>query len=83
MSKAEVMLFDFQPAGMMQGDLFTNPVPNVRQEALMKVIDAINASGKGRIFLASQGSQEGSWGMKRDFLSPAYTTRWSDLPVAR
>ena len=82
-AKAEVMLFDFQPAGMMQGDLFTNPVPNVRQEALMKVVDAINASGKGRIFLASQGIHEASWGMKREFLSPAYTTRWSDLPVVR
>lgn len=82
-AKAEVMLCDFQPAGQAQGDLFANPASDDRQVALMKVIDAINASGKGRIFLASQGSQEGSWVMKRDFLSPAYTTRWSDLPVAR
>ncbi|HBT8292735.1 DUF4113 domain-containing protein, partial [Klebsiella pneumoniae] len=24
-----------------------------------------------------------SWQMKRDMLSPAYTTRWRDIPVAR
>ncbi|MBZ9505090.1 DUF4113 domain-containing protein, partial [Escherichia coli] len=23
------------------------------------------------------------WQMKREMLSPAYTTRWTDLPVAR
>ncbi|WP_275235509.1 DUF4113 domain-containing protein, partial [Pantoea ananatis] len=23
------------------------------------------------------------WKMKRDMLSPAWTTRWSDIPVAR
>ncbi|NEM89671.1 DUF4113 domain-containing protein, partial [Escherichia coli] len=26
---------------------------------------------------------EKSWTMKREMLSPAYTTRYSDLPVAR
>ncbi|PQK76852.1 umuDC operon protein [Pantoea ananatis] len=24
-----------------------------------------------------------AWQMKREMLSPAYTTRWSDIPVAR
>ncbi|HDW0184824.1 TPA: DUF4113 domain-containing protein, partial [Enterobacter asburiae] len=24
-----------------------------------------------------------SWQMKRDMLSPAYTTRWKDIPIAR
>ncbi|HDW0184638.1 TPA: DUF4113 domain-containing protein, partial [Enterobacter kobei] len=24
-----------------------------------------------------------TWQMKRDMLSPAYTTRWKDIPIAR
>ncbi|MDY6970589.1 MAG: DUF4113 domain-containing protein [Spirochaetota bacterium] len=23
------------------------------------------------------------WNMKREYLSPQYTTRWSDIPVAK
>jgi DNA polymerase V len=45
----------------------------------MSLLDTINRSGKGSIFLASQGTQN-HWAMKREHLSPAYTTRWSDLP---
>nr|WP_244894403.1 DUF4113 domain-containing protein [Marinobacterium stanieri] len=48
----------------------------------MSVIDQINCSGKGKVFLAGQGTRK-EWSMKRDYLSPAYTTRWSDIPVVR
>lgn len=85
-AKAEVMLSEFQPAGAemagQQGDLFDDPGKRQRQAALMHAIDQINASGKGRVFLASQGMQAG-WGMRQQFLSPAYTTRWDQLPVVR
>lgn len=84
-AKAEVMLSEFLPAGAvgsMQGDLFAAPDNTLRQIELMKVVDQINASGKGRIFLARQGMQA-EWGMRQDFLSPAYTTRWDELPIVR
>ena len=49
---------------------------------LMAVLDEINQSGLGRVFLARQGMNS-AWSMKRDHLSPAYTTRWADLPKVR
>ena len=49
--------------------------------ALMKVMDEINAKyGDGTAILAAQGIQQ-KWQMRRDFLSPQYTTRWSDIPT--
>lgn len=51
-------------------------------EALMRVVDGLNQSGKASLFFAGQGIQK-TWSMKRDMLSPAYTTRVSDLPWAR
>jgi len=48
----------------------------------MRVVDGLNQSGKGKLWFAGQGIQK-SWAMKRDMLSPAYTTRYADLPVAK
>ncbi|WP_456299461.1 DinB/UmuC family translesion DNA polymerase [Oceanisphaera avium] len=77
--KAAVMLSDFWPTGTYQGCLFATPETSPNSAALMAVLDAINSSGKGRIFFASQGIAA-NWQMKRDYLSPAYTTRFSELP---
>jgi DNA polymerase V len=48
----------------------------------MKVMDHINEAGRGTLWFAGQGIEK-SWAMKREMLSPAYTTRFSDLPIAR
>ncbi|WP_346352189.1 DUF4113 domain-containing protein [Oceanimonas sp. AH20CE76] len=80
-SKGGIMLDDFSSEAATQGDLFAQPSTQ-RNPALMKVIDEINRSGKGRVFLAGQGIRQ-DWAMQRRFLSPAYTTRWSDLPTVR
>ncbi|RMG60120.1 MAG: DUF4113 domain-containing protein, partial [Gammaproteobacteria bacterium] len=53
-----------------------------RPDALMQTLDRINRSGRGRLFFASEGIRR-PWQMRRDHLSPAYTTRWSDLPRVR
>lgn len=45
-------------------------------------LDGINNSGLGKVWFAGRGIAP-SWQMKRDMLSPAYTTRWRDIPVAR
>ncbi|MBK0092855.1 MULTISPECIES: DUF4113 domain-containing protein [Erwiniaceae] len=56
--------------------------PQANSDALMRVVDGLNQSGKGKLGFAGQGMQK-TWAMKREMLSPAYTTRFSDLPVAR
>lgn len=78
--KAGVMLGDFYSQGVAQLDLFDEYQPQANSEALMRVIDGLNQSGKASLFFAGQGIQK-SWSMKRDMLSPAYTTRVTDLPV--
>lgn len=43
----------------------------------MQVLDGINHSGLGKVCFAGRGITP-EWQMKRE----AYTTRWSDLPLA-
>lgn len=78
--KAGVMLGDFYSQGVSQLNLFDENKPQANSEALMRVMDGINLSGKGNLWFAGQGVQN-TWAMKREMLSPAYTTRFSDLPV--
>ncbi|MDL0035787.1 DUF4113 domain-containing protein, partial [Enterobacter hormaechei] len=48
-------------------------------ERLMEVLDHLNVKdGKGTLYFAGQGIQQ-QWQMKREMLSPRYTTRYSDL----
>lgn len=80
--KAGIMLDDFTPNGVSQLNLFDEDKPRVNSAQLMKVMDGINQSGLGSVWFAGQGVNT-EWKMKRDMLSPAWTTRWSDIPVAR
>ncbi|TCL06924.1 translesion error-prone DNA polymerase V subunit UmuC [Sodalis ligni] len=80
--KAGVMLGDFYSAGVAQLALFDEYKPRANSEALMRVLDGINHSGKGKIWFAGQGIQQ-AWQMKRALLSPAYTTRYADLPIVK
>ncbi|KYM71663.1 translesion error-prone DNA polymerase V subunit UmuC [Pantoea agglomerans] len=80
--KAGVILGDFFSQGVAQLSLFDEYRPQANSEALMRVVDGLNQSGKASLFFAGQGIQK-TWSMKRDMLSPAYTTRVSDLPWAR
>jgi len=80
--KAGVMLGDFFSQGVSQLNLFDEYRPQPNSEALMRVIDGLNQSGKANLFFAGQGIER-SWAMKREMLSPAYTTRFADLPVVK
>ena len=80
--KAGIMLDDFTPNGVSQLNLFDENKLRANSAQLMKVLDGINQSGLGSVWFAGQGVNT-EWKMKRDMLSPAWTTRWSDIPVAR
>ena len=53
-----------------------------RSDLLMKTIDAINGCMPGSAALLSEGTSQ-VWESGRNALSPAYTTKWTDLPEAR
>lgn len=77
--KAGIMLNDFT-ATPGQIDLFDEMPPREGSAALMQVVDKLNRDGN-RVWFAGQGIQKG-WKMKRQMLSPSYTTNWKELPVA-
>ncbi|HCT3927990.1 TPA: Y-family DNA polymerase [Citrobacter koseri] len=77
--KAGVMLGDFFSQGVAQLNLFDDNAPRAGSERLMEVLDHLNAKdGKGTLYFAGQGIQQ-QWQMKREMLSPRYTTRYEDL----
>lgn len=78
-AKAGVMLSDFYDPGMFQPGLFDDVSTRSNSQQLMSVLDTINQSGAGKVFFAGQGTKK-DWSMKREHLSPAYTTRWDQLP---
>lgn len=80
--KAGVMLADFFNTGVAQLDLFDRRGLQANSAALMGIIDEINRTGKGRIGFAGQGMDK-AWAMKREMLSPAWTTRFTDLPTVK
>lgn len=80
-AKAGCMLNDFTPTGVSQLNLFDTMQPHTNSDQLMKVLDGINHSGLGKVWFAGRGIAP-QWQMKREMLSPAYTTKWSDIPCA-
>lgn len=75
--KAGVIVQDFTPARVTQGNLFENS--DARHIKLMKTVDQINASmGQQKIRLASQDLKR-VWKMKQEKLSPCYSTQMSDI----
>ncbi|MCT8124703.1 translesion error-prone DNA polymerase V subunit UmuC [Alishewanella sp. BS5-314] len=82
-AKAGVMLADFYDPGVCQPGLFDEPmVQKETDQKLMQLMDTLNSKHSKSLWFASQGTKQ-EWGMKRELLSPAYTTNWRELPVAR
>ena len=82
-AKAGVMLADFYDPGVYQPSLFDDPlVIKESDQKLMQLMDTLNNKHGKTLWFASQGTKQ-EWGMKREMLSPAYTTNWRELPVAK
>jgi len=76
--KAGVALLNLTNAATAQLSLFSKTRDNTR---LMQAMDRINAIwGRGTLRSAAEGIQK-SWKMKRDSVSPGYTTNWDQVPV--
>lgn len=85
--KCGVLLLDLAPSSTVQGDLFTS-TDHRRSDALMGVMDSLNAKmGCGTVTFAAQGVEKGrrrkTWGMRQQWRSPRYTTRWQELTVVK
>jgi DNA polymerase V len=75
-----VGLIDLISEQYSQIDLFNPPKAN---PAMMLVLDKINERyGRDTILVAAQGGDYKS-AMRRDFLTPQYTTSWTSLPYIK
>lgn len=85
-AKAGVMLGDLVQEAGIQEDMFeSNSEPEsdaARSERLMAVMDAINRKSRATVYMAREAGPA-AYLMRREYLSPAYTTRWDDLPKVR
>jgi DNA polymerase V len=80
--KAGVMLTALVPASQIQGDLFDHQ-DRERSHRLMRVLDRLNDHmGAGTLRYAAEGLTQ-RWRARFEQRSPAYTTNWRDLPVAK
>lgn len=74
--KVGVGLIDLVSAANNQLDLFASPA----SPDLMQVYDSLNHKyGSDSVFMAAQGVSP-KWHMKRELLTPQYTTCWQDVP---
>lgn len=90
-AKAGVMLLELQPQALRQSELDLAS-PNAPREyrrdrtTLMTAMDRLNRRyGRGALALADteQRFGERAWETKAERRTPRYTTRWSELPLAR
>lgn len=78
-----VTLLDIAPASC-QGELWINPMEDIKKRGLMTSIDKITDSfGRESISLAKAMASDNEWQMKRNFLSPCWTTRICDVPKVK
>ena len=83
--KAGVMLLGLAPAEKRQQNLFDMDGNKREQKisVLMKAFDSINTRmGRGSLKYAIEGFGHKKWKSSASSRSFAYTTRWSELPVA-
>lgn len=75
--KIGVGLLDLVSEKHRQFDLFNAPSANPQ---LMRTLDSVNHRyGNDTLFLAAQGIDQ-KWTMRRELLTPQYTTDWGCLP---
>jgi DNA polymerase V len=79
--KARILLAEITSEEHLQTDLFKKT--SHEQDVLMDVYNTLNKKhGKNTVYFAAQGIAP-KWRPRNAHQSPAYTTRWSDLPIVK
>jgi DNA polymerase V len=80
---AGILLGNLQPAGIRQVALFESGTDRDRSHRLMSTLDAVNRRmGRGTLRLMGEGFDQ-NWKAKAQRLTPRYTTRITELAIAR
>jgi DNA polymerase V len=86
LSKAGVMLMDLSNETVEQCELDLEPIDTRDRSKLMMTMDALNSRfGRGTVHVGSATRQRApsDWSMRQERLTPQYTTKWGDMPIAR
>jgi DNA polymerase V len=76
--KAGVTFLDLVAADRVQAGLFDRP-DDARSIRRMHALDQLNARfGRGTVGFGTAGERHG-WKLRREFISPRYTTVWNEL----
>lgn len=81
--KAGIVLSQLVSLDQIPLSLFDTPKRDSATNALMSVIDAVNAKGGREVIQLGRQSKTTQWMPRRAELSPAYTTRWSALATVQ
>ena len=81
--KAGIVFFGLEPAAEKQLELFSDPNDDRKADQLSDTVDEINRRfGRGSVFHLAEGIAK-PWTMKREMLTPCYTTNWNQLPEVK
>ncbi|EMH7334753.1 translesion error-prone DNA polymerase V subunit UmuC [Serratia marcescens] len=83
--RAGVILTDFRSGKVSQLTLFDEYQPQHNSDKLMELLDRLNFSGTTKVWFAGQGIQsaKADWKMRRENLSPCWTTKYADILKVR
>jgi DNA polymerase V len=79
--KAGVIVMDNVCETQVQGDLF-DCVDRHKSRESMRAMDLVNKRYGSQVLQLASVEQQGDWKLRRQLLSPCYTTRWEDVLVA-
>jgi len=80
--KAGILFFGLEKSDSAQPDLFIKRKKS-SDTRFFGVVDELNAKyGGGTVFALAEGIEKG-WRMRRDMLSPSYTTDWNGIPSVK
>lgn len=78
-----ITLYDLKPAAY-QGDLWIDPEEDERKRKFMDSLDVLTAKYNRSILTLAKGMSRGTdWQMKREYLSPCWTTNFREIPKVR
>ncbi len=81
--KVGVMITEIIRQEDVPQDIFISSYPDDYRSDVMKCVDNINSKwGQGTLTFAGAGIKQ-NWRMRRDLLSPKYTTSFAELPVVK
>lgn len=81
--RANVLLYNLVPEGMLQPDLFgaVNPTRHRNAQARLHALDAINNRYGQRTLRYAAEDLSQAWQPRQQLRSPRYTTSWEELPL--